>query len=179
MEIKERRYKSLKRRSLETRKAAGMVKVRRTKEEADSLMWRCYQYALAGGHSAARVAQEFKLSEKYAYYLVWKARKIMQSANGFDPKASNLQKEMLKFMPMAADALTQNLQKAEPRVTVAYLQGVGALIPRQEVTTLTDEERKQAADRSLKAINPKLRKALGIEDGANATIEPDDPKNDV
>jgi len=170
------RITSLQKRSMEERRARGMIKVKRSKVQAENLMWEIYQQAVAKGLTATKLAEKHKISPKYAYYLIWKARKIMQKAEGFDSDAPNLQKEMLKFMPMAAEALSHNLKKGEPRVTVAYLQGVGALIPRQEVTTLTDEERKAAADRSMKAINPKLRKALGIEDGADATIEPDEPK---
>jgi hypothetical protein len=167
---------SLQKRSREERRARGLVKPKRTKEQAEILMWEIYQQCISRGIPPAKIAPRYKISAKYAYYLVWKAKKIMQKAEGFDPDAPNLQKEMLKFMPAAAEALFHNLKKGEPRVTVAYLQGTGALIPRQEVTTLTDDERKAASERSLKAINPKLRRALGIEDGADATIEPDEPK---
>jgi len=171
------RITSLQKRTREERRARGLVKPKRTKQQAENLMWEVYQHCLSKGVSPAKIAERYKISPKYAYYLVWKARKIMQKAEGFNSDAPNLQKEMLKFMPMAAESLSHNLQKGEPRVTVAYLQGVGALIPRQEVTSLTDEERKAAAERSKKAINPKLRRALGIEDGADATIEPEEQKN--
>ena len=149
------------------------VKKRRSKEQTKRLMWALYERRQATKLTLEQLAHEFDIGYWYAADLLKRAKKIMQQAVRFDPEAQDLHREMRKFSGLGAAALVENLKEAEPRVTVAYLQGIGALVPKSEVTELSPEEEQAATERAAKAINPRLRKgmALGKEDGADAEVE--------
>ena len=125
-------------------------------------MWEVYNEVLSTGRTPESIAAKYDISEGYSRWMVWKAKGILDKAREFNPQAANLHAELLKFVPLAAHALETNLIEADPKVTVAFLQGVGALVPKAEITHLSEEERQAALVRSTNAINPKLRKALDI-----------------
>lgn len=161
------------------KRSAATRKPRRPRGQGKILVMQVYQAALTRGLDYDELAAEFGLNREYARWCVHRGRKIMRSASQFDPQAANLQREMLKFVPLAAEALRENLEAAEPRVTLAFLQGVGALVPRQEIDAVTDEDRLLAAKRSLNAINPKLRKALDITDDVSIeTVSSEDRESE-
>lgn len=140
------------------------TKPRRPRAVAQRLMWEVYNEVLSTGRTPESIASKYDVSEGYARWMVWKAKGILDKAKEFNPQAANLHSELLKFVPLAAHALETNLIEADPKVTIAFLQGVGALVPKAEVTHYSEEERLAALKRSTNAINPKLRKALDITD---------------
>ena len=142
-------------------------KSKRRPEEAKAMMWDIYEFRLANETPWEELAKKHGISPVYCMNLAAKAKKIMAEARKFDPQAQDLEKEMLHFAPLAAQALTENLVNADPKVTVAYWQGVGGLVPRQEVTQVTEEEMKGQEKRTLSAMNPKLRAVVD----ADYTIE--------
>lgn len=141
---------------------AHTAKPRRPRAVAQRLMWTVFQECVSTGVTPESIAAKHEVSPGYARWMVWKARGIMLKSKEFNPDAANIHAEMMKFLPLAAHALETNLIEADPKVTVAFLQGVGALIPKAEITHLSEEERQAALVRSTNAINPKLRKALDI-----------------
>jgi hypothetical protein len=134
------------------------------------LMWEVYAVHLATGESGEDLAAKFGIGKGYANDLLRRARIAMEAAHMFNPNAANLHQEMLKFVPLAATALEKNLVDAHPAVTVAFLQGVGALVPKAEISRVSEEERVQHVSRSAAAINPRLKRALGIEDGVVVSV---------
>ena len=147
---------------------------RRSKQEAEDLQWEAWTLYISGQcRTHADVAVRLGIGEKYVHKMITRARSALQTAREFDPTATNLQQQMLKFLPLAADALERSLIKAEPRVLVAYLQGVRALVPQQEIATITAEEMARSAKSALKAMNPRLRESLKI-DAEITTVEVDE-----
>jgi hypothetical protein len=137
------------------------------------LLWSVYARHIATGETAVDIAQHFNISPTYTRDLIRRGQLAMEVAKKFDPNAGNLHAEMIKFVPLAALSLEKNLQDAHPAVTIAFLQGIGALVPKSEITQVTDAERVEQLRRSSMAINPKLKRALGIEDGVEVTIVPE------
>jgi len=158
-------------------KRAGNYPGRRTRtpEEVKSLMWRIYQYHLGTPGTIADTARHFKMQSTYVGSLIWRAQNAMKAADKFDPMAADLHKEMRAFVPLATEALKENLEKAEPRVTLGFLQGIGALVNKQEIADVTEKDRKDAWNKTMGAINPKLKQAIGIEDGVEVTIKEEVP----
>jgi hypothetical protein len=144
---------------------------RRTKVEHENLMWACFSLWAKGIYKTEQeVAADLGISYWYCSRLISRARRILKKTRGFDPLAPNIQQEMLKFLPLAAAALEHNLIKAEPRTLVAYLQGVRALVPQQEIANIPESDRERVARGALKAMNPRLRAALEI-DAEVTTVE--------
>lgn len=139
-------------------------------------MWQVYQLFLSTGKDAETLAAELNLSVNYVHDMLQDAKRIMSAARQFDPHAQNLHREMLKFVPLAASSLEVNLKRANPAVTIAFLQGVGALVPKSEISAVSDQERAENLKRSTAAINPRLKKALGIEDGVEVRLAEPEPE---
>jgi hypothetical protein len=133
-------------------------------------MWQVYQMFLSTGKCPQDLAAELNLSVNYVHDMLQDAKRIMGLARQFDPHAQNLHREMLKFVPLAASSLETNLKRANPAVTIAFLQGVGALVPKSEISAVSDQERAENLKRSTAAINPRLKRALGIEDGVEVRL---------
>lgn len=127
-----------------------------------ALIWQIYKAVEIDGFAIAKVAEQLEISDSQCRAYYRKARYAIKTSDEFDHESANIRKEMLKFLPLATTALQQNLMDAEPRVTVAYLQGVGALINRDEIDVITDADRAAQQQRSIHAMNPRMRAALGI-----------------
>lgn len=135
-------------------------------------MWELYLASVARGVSPRALAEEFDVTEGYATVLCCKAKLIMRASGKIDPDASDLHREMRKMFALGVDSMERNLIEGEPRVTVAFMQGIGALIPKQEITSLTDEEREIKEKQTIAALNPRLKKILTEEDGVEVKVEP-------
>lgn len=141
----------------------------------EALIWQVYRAMVMEGRVASDVAQELGFTEQYVETLYREGKRALARTDEFNPEADDVRRELKKFLPLAATALKKNLMDAEPRVTVAYFQGMGAFVDKQEVVDVTETERQSQLNRAERAFNKRLMEKMKV----NAEVTIDEDENDA